>query len=193
MAVAVCLQCGDLRDRTTGGCPRCGYNPTDAQAWAKQSLASDQYHSRDELEAIARRVKAGEPVEFDAADIHAGFMREEVKRLATQYGTVPPPWIMYDEHPYSICWRMGGGESHRMLWWEWWPEQGLTEDERIEYFRRWPPPHCWLPHLIEAVWGVDVWEERDSLAPYFERTAVLGFGGQIDYEHDLADPKWLER
>jgi hypothetical protein len=58
------------------------------------------------VEAIAARVKAGEPVEFDAAANYAGFMREEVKRLAAHFGTVPPPWVVYDEHPYSICWRM---------------------------------------------------------------------------------------
>jgi hypothetical protein len=156
-------------------------------------LASDQYHSREELETIAARVKAGEPVEFDTAAIHAGFTREEVKRLTAEYGTVPPPWVVFDEHPYSICWRMGGGESHQQLWWEWWQRQRLTEEQKVAYFRRWPPPHCWLAVLIEALWGVDTFDEQANLAPYFERTSALGFGSQEDHERDLEDPKWLEQ
>jgi hypothetical protein len=192
VAVVVCLQCGEFKDRTSVPCPKCGYNPTEVQASAKQSLASDQYHSREELETIAARVKAGEPVEFDAETIRAGFMREEVKRLTAVHGTVPPPWVVYNEHPYSIGWRMGGGESHIQLWWEWWPKQSFTAEERIGYFYQWPPPHCWLPFLIEAVWGVDTFDEKTNLAPYFERTAALGFGNQQDYEQDLNDPKWLD-
>ena len=191
MTIAVCLQCGEFMDGESAACPKCGYNPTDLRAWAGQGLASDRYHSRDELEAIATRVKAGEPVEFDSASIHAGFMREEVKRLTAEYGTVPPPWVMFDAHPYSIGWRMGAGQGHGMLWWEWWDQQAFTEDQKIAYFRKWPPPHCWSAFLIEAVWGVDTFEERDSLAPYFERTSALGFGTQQDYESDLKDPKWL--
>jgi hypothetical protein len=90
---------------------------------------------------------------------------------------------------------MGDGEGHMIVWWEWWPQQvqGLTESEKIAYFRRWPPPHCWLAFLIEAVWGVDTFKKRHELAQYFERTADLGFGTQQDYERDLADPKWHAR
>jgi hypothetical protein len=118
------------------------------------------------------------------------WMQEEIDALVAEHGTVPPPWVVYDEHPYSICWRMGGGESHRELWWEWWRRQGFTEDQKVAYFRRWPPPACWLAFLIEAVWGIDTYEQRDNLGPYFERTSALGFGSQQDYERDLADLKW---
>lgn len=124
-------------------------------------------------------------------------MPEEIDRLVAEYGTVPPPWAMYDEHPYSICWRMGEGEGHIWLWWEWWPLQEFTEDRKIAYFRRWPPPHCWLAFLIEAIWGVDTFEgedeggkKKEELSPYFERTRALGFGGREEYEKDLDDPKW---
>jgi hypothetical protein len=120
------------------------------------------------------------------------WMQEYADKLTTQYGTLPPPWVVYNEHPYSICWRMGGGESHLMLWWEWWPRQELTEEQKIAYFRPWPPPPCWLEFLIEAIWIVNASEEED-LSPYFERTAALGFGTQEDFERDLDDPKWLER
>ncbi len=121
------------------------------------------------------------------------WMLRKIDSLVTEHGTVPPPWVIFDEHPYSICWRMGGGESYLLLWWEWWRRQGLTEDQRIAYFRRWPPPHCWLVFLIGAGWDVDTFEEEANLAPDFERTATLGFGNQKDYERDLDDPKWLER
>jgi hypothetical protein len=121
------------------------------------------------------------------------WMQRKIDRLVAAHGAVPPPWVVYDAHPYSICWRMGSGEGHKMEWWEWWPRQGFTEDQRIAYFRRWPPPHCWLAFLIGAVWDVDTLEEDADLAPYFARTAVLGFGSGQDYERDLNDPKWLER
>jgi hypothetical protein len=48
---------------------------------------------------------------------------------------------------------------------------------------------CGLPDWS----GVDTFEEEANLAPYFERTATLGFANQRDYERDLNDPKWLER
>jgi hypothetical protein len=123
-------------------------------------------------------------------------VQEKMDSLVAEHGAVPPPWVIHDEHPYSICWRMGGGEDHLDVWREWWPRQRFTEDQKIAYFRRWPPPHCWLPFLIGAVWDVNYTldEETDPiLVPYFERTAALGFGSQQDYERDLEDPKWLER
>jgi hypothetical protein len=121
------------------------------------------------------------------------WMRTEVDALVAEHGTVPPPWVVYFEHPYNICWRMGGGQGHILLWWAWWEEQGFTEEQKVAYFHRWPPPHCWLAFLIQAVWGVDIFDGRDDIGPYFERTAALGFGSQQDYERDLADPKWLAK
>jgi hypothetical protein len=121
------------------------------------------------------------------------WMTEETERLVAVYGATPPPWVVINEHPYSLCWRMGNGESHKLVWWAWWPQQGFTEEQKVEYFRRWPPPPCWLAFLIEAVWGVDAYEERDRLGPYFVKTSALGFGNQQDYEQDLADPKWHDR
>ena len=121
------------------------------------------------------------------------WMQKDIDSPVTKYGTVPPPWIMYKEHPYSICWRMGGGESHIMLWWKWRPQQQFAEVQKIEYFRKWTPPHCWIGFLIEAIWNVDAFEETQRCASYFTRTSDLGFGGQQDYEQDLDDPKWLEQ
>jgi hypothetical protein len=120
-------------------------------------------------------------------------MRPAVDALVAEHGTVPPPWVVYFEHPYNICWRMGGGQGHMLLWWAWWEEQGFTEEQKVAYFHPWPPPHCWLAFLIQAVWGVDIFEEQDKIGPYFERTAALGFGSHQEYERDLADPKWLAK
>ena len=117
-------------------------------------------------------------------------MRDEIDALVSEHGTVPPPWVVFHEHPYSMRWRMGDGESHKELWWD---QQALSEEQKVAYVRRWPPPHCWLAFLIEAVWDVDTFEERDRLGPYLERTAALGFGGQHEYERDLDDPKWHNR
>jgi hypothetical protein len=95
----VCLQCGEFK--TWGAaCPACGYLPVGPPAQARQFIASERYHSHDELEDIARRVKAGEAVEFPPGTVSAGFTRQEILRLTSQFGTVPPPWVVYDEHPY---------------------------------------------------------------------------------------------
>src|SRR6185503_3800064 len=121
------------------------------------------------------------------------WMQEEIDALVVAHGTVPPPWVVYYEHPHSLCWRMGGGESLMMVWSEWWPQQNLTEAQRIEYFRKWKPPHCWLAWLIDAIWGVNYYDEDDAtLAPYFERTQALGFGSRQEWEADYSDDKWLE-
>jgi hypothetical protein len=121
------------------------------------------------------------------------WMQEEIDQLVAEYGTVPPPWVVHNEHPASIYWRMGEGEGQIEVWWAWWPRQNYTEEQKIAYFRRWPPPHCWLAFLIEQVWSIDPYCERKNLGPYFERTAALGFGSQLDYERDLKDPKWHQR
>jgi hypothetical protein len=75
----------------------------------------------------------------------------------------------------------------------WWRQQSFPQDQKIDYFRRWPPPHRWLAFLIEAVWGIATFEEQEKSSTYFDRTAELGFGSRQDYERDLNDPKWLER
>jgi hypothetical protein len=118
-------------------------------------------------------------------------MQGEIDALIAKHGTVPPPWAVAHEHPSNMCWRMGGGESHMMLWSEWWPQQNLTEAQKIEYFRRWSPPHCWLAFVMEAIWDVDDYEDDETLAPFFDRLEALGFGSRQDYVSDFHDSKWL--
>lgn len=123
------------------------------------------------------------------------WIKNEIASLEKQHGVVPPPWVVFYEHPYSICWRMGSGEAHCTVWQAWWPLQEYSEEQRIEYFRKWKPPHCWLEFVIDAIWDANPFgngEEDFDYTPYFKRTEKLGFGSQADYEKDLDDPKWLE-
>ena len=121
-------------------------------------------------------------------------MREQVAKLTAQYGEVPPPWLVFNEHPYSICWRMGGGEGHIEFWGRWWNAQRWDEARRIAYFQKWMPPACWMGWTIEAIWDLDLLEEESDAeyGPYFARLETLGFPSQADYEKDLEDPKWLD-
>lgn len=117
---------------------------------------------------------------------------EQIASLVSQYGSVPPPWAIFpDKYPYSAAWRMGDGESHMMLWYQWWEEQNLPHQERIDYFRAWSPPARWLEWVISAIWDIDDPEEIDD-GDYFEQLEALGFGSQNDFEQDFDDPKWLE-
>lgn len=87
---------------------------------------------------------------------------------------------------------MGSGEDYILFFFHWWEEQkrSLDESQRIEYFRKWPPPPRWLVWMIEVIWDLnpegfdedgDVDDHNDHLEPYFKRTEELGFGGEDDY------------
>ncbi len=126
--------------------------------------------------------------------------QQEMQQLKAEYGTVPPPWIVFpNEHPYSLFWRMGSGEAHLMLWWAWWQQEQYDEAARIAYFRQWSPPACWLEWMAEAIWEYpdeadveDEQDEDDNIAR-FAWIEQLGFGSRAEFERDLADPKWLNR
>lgn len=117
---------------------------------------------------------------------------QEIASLVSQYGSVPPPWVVLpEEHPYSMEWRLGAGRSHLMLWYRWWQEQNFDQPARIEYFRAWSPPALWLEWMITAIWDIDDPEEVDY-SRYFEQIEALGFGSQADFEQAFDDPKWLQ-
>jgi hypothetical protein len=65
VTVAVCLRCGEYKHGAFNRCRSCGYTPDDDESLTKHLLVTDHFHSRESLAAIAARVKAGEPVEFD--------------------------------------------------------------------------------------------------------------------------------
>ncbi|MGI4871567.1 MAG: hypothetical protein ACRYFX_10360 [Janthinobacterium lividum] len=102
-------------------------------------------------------------------------MTEYLANMLAEYGDVPPPMrqqMLYPTaHRYSICWRMGGGETHLMAWWPWWQQQGWDVAQRLAYFQKWPPPPMWLTWVADAVWDLDVDldenEEQAAYAPYF--------------------------
>lgn len=118
------------------------------------------------------------------------WIKDEIDRLHEEYGTVPPPWILYNGHPYSIYWRMAG-EWHMEMFWTWWREQGNTRNEhnRIEYFRQFSPPARWLKWMIDAVWDPQILaggrSDNFDYSPYFARLEALGFGSQEDFERDF--------
>ena len=72
MSVWVCLRCGVFKREGWFECAACGYAPEDPEELTKQLLAqSDSITPR--LEEIARRVKAGEPVQFHPEEIRANW------------------------------------------------------------------------------------------------------------------------
>lgn len=125
----------------------------------------------------------------------ADWYKKKVNELLNQYGAVPPPWIYAENsHPYSMRWRMGDGETHCMVFNEWWEQVNKTEDERVEYFRRWPAPPRWMAWMADVIWNLEPWEcdGEFDYTPYFKKLSELGFEGVNDYEKDLGDEKWLE-
>ena len=126
--------------------------------------------------------------------------QHEIDEIVAKHGgTMPPLWAAFPGvHPYDICWRMGGGEAYKYLYWKWWSvfNANLTEEQRIEYFRKYPPDPCWLKVMIDQIWDIRPFELEDGpdsfdYTPYFKRTEELGFGSEADHERDMDDPKWL--
>lgn len=64
MAVAVCLRCGCFKHGPFNPCPSCRFTPDDDETLTKHLLVTDHFLSREELQKISERVKAGEVVEF---------------------------------------------------------------------------------------------------------------------------------
>ncbi|MEN7549556.1 hypothetical protein AAG747_16655 [Rapidithrix thailandica] len=117
---------------------------------------------------------------------------KESKAYIDQYGEVPPPWMYYpNAHPYSIGWRMGGGESFIMVLHEWLEQQKFTEEERIAYMRKYPPPPRWLEWAASFIWNLDTVDHPDlDFTPYFEKLEMLGFEGVSDFEKDFNNDQW---
>lgn len=130
---------------------------------------------------------------------YSEWVENRIAELVLEHGAVPPPWFLYPEtHPYDAFWRMGEGDSYSSLFCGWWDNQknDWKEAERIDYFRKWPPPPRWLTWMIDVIWDLEPWKLVDpeffDYSDYFRRTEELGFGTQKDYESDLNDEKWLD-
>lgn len=117
-----------------------------------------------------------------------------IRNNIEKYGDVPPPWIFApDSHPYSIQWRMGGGETHIMVFSKWFDDNCKSELERITYFKKYPAPPRWLGWMADAIWDLEPWNEEDfDYTPYFTKLKLAGFEGTDDYERDLNDERWVK-
>lgn len=123
-------------------------------------------------------------------------LQQAVEDFIQRISEVPPPWAeLPDTHPCDIGWRMGGGEWHIMVWGHWWDAQNFPHQERVEYFRRWPPPPCWLEWVADTLWDLTPWDTPDEFdySPYFVQLELLGFGTRADFEQDFNDPKWFDQ
>jgi hypothetical protein len=120
------------------------------------------------------------------------WMDAEIADYVQGYGDVPPLWVFApDSHPISMQWRMGGGEGYVMVLSRWMKLNLVEEEERIAYFRKYPPPPRWLQHMATSIWRLEPWsEESFDFAPYFERLKALGFEGIDQFEADFDDEKW---
>ncbi|MGF1580849.1 MAG: hypothetical protein ACFCD0_15915 [Gemmataceae bacterium] len=87
MTVAVCLQCGEFKHGAFNPCRKCGYVPDDDESLTKHLLVTDHFHTREALEAIAARVKAGQSVTFAPETLKAGWVsKAELDAGTTRIG-----------------------------------------------------------------------------------------------------------
>jgi hypothetical protein len=77
LTIAVCLHCGELKHGAFKRCPKCGYTPNDDESLTKHLLVTDHFHRRETLEAIAARVKSGQPIEFDPEALREAWVSKE--------------------------------------------------------------------------------------------------------------------
>ncbi|KFX91023.1 hypothetical protein O988_07947 [Pseudogymnoascus sp. VKM F-3808] len=118
-------------------------------------------------------------------------IEKEIPEMTVEYGDVPPPYFLYPGvHPFSICWRMGSGETHWMVFGAWWERQEAVwnEEQKIEYFRKYPPPPLWLAWTVRLLWL----PEDEELSPdplesdysaYFAKAEALGLGTGEECKH----------
>lgn len=123
------------------------------------------------------------------------FIKTEINKYVSIYGEVPPHWIFRpDSHPYSIEWRQGTGETYTEVFYTWFEYALTSEQQRINYFKKYAAPPRWLAMVIDAIWDLEGWNEPDfDYLPYLEKLKNLGFDGTLDYESDLEDEKWLDK
>src|SRR4051794_19988325 len=77
MTVGVCLRCGALKHGAFNFCPKCHYTPDDDESLTKHLLITDHFLSREQLEAVSDRVKAGMPVEFPSDVLQSAWASKE--------------------------------------------------------------------------------------------------------------------
>ncbi len=110
-----------------------------------------------------------------------------INRLTAKYGTVPPPWALLPDHPYSPVWRTERGIALLNLWKKWWHEQHWWQAQQFQYLQRFEPSAAWLEWVIFALWPAaeegyaqldpaDQGAQHEYLRSYFHRLRALNFG-----------------
>ncbi len=93
MTLAVCVRCGKSKVGAFTPCPGCGLDPaahgTDRELQARSLLLTDRFFPAGELEALGRKIRAGEPVSFDEAQLAQ--LVEELKTQKLPIVSKPAP------------------------------------------------------------------------------------------------------
>ncbi|HZI13600.1 MAG TPA: hypothetical protein VE153_24680 [Myxococcus sp.] len=116
MTLAVCVRCGKSKMGAFIPCAGCGLDPaahgTDRELQARSLLLTDRFFPAGELEALGRKLRAGEPVSFDASLIAQ--LVEELKTQKLPIVSKPSPgWSV-------IVWSVVGAVvvgAVGLLWW----------------------------------------------------------------------------
>jgi hypothetical protein len=117
------------------------------------------------------------------------YIKASEEWLAT-HGDVPPPWVYSpNAHPYSLEWRMGGGESHIMVLSEWLDQQDFEQEARIVYMKKYPPPPRWLQWAVRFIWSLQTTKDID-FSHYFKELKALCFEGVDRFDEDFNDERW---
>lgn len=119
------------------------------------------------------------------------FYENEVKKYLNTKGDIPPPWVFSPKsHPYSIQWRMGGGESYKMIFSEWFRKHFKSASDRLQFFKKYPAPPRWLGWVAEMVWDIVPLDEDIDYTNYFTKLKMEGFEGVDFYSQDIGDEQW---
>ena len=113
----------------------------------------------------------------------------------SNFGFMPAPWVYQtDCHPYSIGWRMGGGESYMMCIFDWLKSKNWSVEEKANFFKEQEVPPAWLLWVYEVLYSVDENEyekdEVERINAYREKLEKLGFKNIDSFESDFNDEKW---
>jgi hypothetical protein len=116
-------------------------------------------------------------------------MDRRISEEIRAFGEARPPWEHSPgESPASICWRMGGGEDHIQLFWEWWRRSRWTESQKLDYFRRHQPPVDWLVWAASAIW--DEFKLGRNAEGAVQRLERVGIGSYREWVRREMQPPW---
>ncbi len=123
------------------------------------------------------------------------FKNEFIKETIDKFGFMPAPWVYLPNcHPYSIGWRMGGGESYMMYFFDWVDEQNWSNEEKADYFKKQDVPPAWLMWVYEVLFSIEDSDfdlpETERMTKYRPALKELGFKDIDLFETDFNSEKW---